>query len=157
MTENQVDKTTQQGYAHSIKKNKILQIPISPNINKENAFDQTIQDMMPKFLTDNKELQQVDYYLFPNQSEYKGQVKPARSENHNPVRHGYGMNRWKSSAVYEGEWVNNQTNGKGVFWHSNGDIYIGEFLNDKAHGFGVYIHKDGSRYEGEWIHDFQEG
>lgn len=64
------------------------------------------------------------------------------------VRHGYGINLWKSGAVYEGEWDNNRTHGKGIFWHSKGDIYIGQFDTDQAHGFGVYIHVNGSRYEG---------
>ena len=45
-------------------------------------------------------------------------------------RHGYGVNKWKSGAVYEGEWLNNKTHGKGTFWHSGGDIYIGEFDNN---------------------------
>ena len=42
-------------------------------------------------------------------------------------RHGFGINKWKSGAVYEGEWLNDKTHGKGIFWHSGGDIYIGEF------------------------------
>ena len=46
------------------------------------------------------------------------------------VRHGYGINLWKSGAVYEGEWKNNRTHGKGVFWHSKGDFYIGQFDAD---------------------------
>ena len=43
------------------------------------------------------------------------------------VRHGYGINKWESGAVYEGEWQDNKSHGKGIFWHSTGEIYIGQF------------------------------
>lgn len=77
-------------------------------------------------------------------------VDPESGEH---MRDGYGINKWDNGAVYQGQWRNNKTNGKGTFWHVGGDIYIGEFDNDQAHGFGVYIHNNGSRYEGEWVFD----
>jgi len=43
-------------------------------------------------------------------------------------RHGYGINKWESGAVYEGQWYANKTQGKGIFWHSGGEIFIGEFV-----------------------------
>ena len=136
-------------------KNKILQIPINENINADNAFDQTEKDLSYKFLK-LSDLFFVDNHKFKNESQYKGQMRQNKEKSRSE-RHGYGVNKWTNGAVYEGEWRNNQTNGKGTFWHSGGDIYIGEFLNDQAHGFGVYIHKNGSRYEGDWVHDVQQG
>jgi hypothetical protein len=31
-------------------------------------------------------------------------------------------------------------NGKGKFWHADGDIYDGEWIDDKANGYGTYLH-----------------
>ena len=81
-------------------------------------------------------------------------------------------------SLYEGEWRNNNANGKGRLIHNDGDYYEGEwffffiFLNfkhnffflinfiifpirkdDKAHGYGIYTHIDGAKYSGEWQDD----
>jgi hypothetical protein len=45
-------------------------------------------------------------------------------------RAGYGIQKWVDGAVYEGEWVCNKAEGKGTFWHAEGDIYVGEFKAD---------------------------
>ena len=45
-------------------------------------------------------------------------------------RCGYGVQIWTDGAVYEGNWVENKAEGKGTFWHAEGDIYIGEFKAD---------------------------
>jgi hypothetical protein len=62
-----------------------------------------------------------------------------------------------------GEWMNNKAQGKGKFFHVDGDIFEGSFLinnvfkgewnEDKANGFGVYTHVNGARYEGNWKDD----
>lgn len=51
--------------------------------------------------------------------------------------------------MYEGEWKEDKVNGKGKFYHTDGDICIilllfiiideGEWLDGKAHGYGTYI------------------
>ena len=53
---------------------------------------------------------------------------------------------WKDGAKYEGEWLNGKANGRGTFYHINGDIYEGDFRDDRANGNGVYYHKNGSKY-----------
>ena len=58
-----------------MRKNKILQIPIGPDINKSNAFEQTFQELKSK-LQANLKYKYVDYYKFQN-SEYKGQMMEA--------------------------------------------------------------------------------
>jgi hypothetical protein len=47
----------------------------------------------------------------------------------------------------------NKANGKGKFWHADGDIYDGTWLDDKANGHGVYTHQNGAKYEGSWKND----
>jgi len=33
--------------------------------------------------------------------------------------------------------------GKGKFYHSNGDIYEGNFYQNRSNGYGEYIHSNG--------------
>jgi len=50
---------------------------------------------------------------------------------------------------YEGEWVNNKINGKGIYKWKDGRVYNGEWLNNNMHGYGVYTWlEDGRKYEG---------
>lgn len=37
--------------------------------------------------------------------------------------------------------------------HGVGDVYDGEWIDDKANGKGMYIHMDESTYIGDWIDD----
>ena len=48
-------------------------------------------------------------------------------ENKDYIRHGYGLQYWIDGAHYEGEWQYNKAQGRGTFWHAEGDIYTGEF------------------------------
>ena len=50
------------------------------------------------------------------------------------MRHGEGVQVWPDGAKYEGQWMKNQANGKGKFWHADGDVYEGEWKDDKANG-----------------------
>jgi hypothetical protein len=54
----------------------------------------------------------------------------------------------KSNYTYEGEIVNNDPHGKGIFYYSNGDKYIGMCKFGKLDGFGNYIYKTGAKYTG---------
>ena len=48
------------------------------------------------------------------------------------------------------------SNGKGIYYFSNGDIYIGFHKNDQRHDTGKYIWSDGDLYEGEWYNNQQQ-
>jgi hypothetical protein len=43
----------------------------------------------------------------------------------NGKRHGFGIQVWPDGAKYEGNWKNDKTDGKGKFWHANGDYFEG--------------------------------
>ena len=43
------------------------------------------------------------------------------------VKEGWGTQVWPDGGKYEGEWHNNCANGKGQFWHADGDIYEGNW------------------------------
>ena len=53
-----------------------------------------------------------------------------------------------SNYTYEGNIINNEAHGKGVFYYTNGDKYIGECKFGKLDGFGEYHYKSGSIYTG---------
>lgn len=50
---------------------------------------------------------------------------------------GYGTYFYNSSAVYEGEWSEDQRSGWGRMYYGSGDIYEGEWMKDKTHGQGI--------------------
>jgi hypothetical protein len=63
-------------------------------------------------------LQFIEELVFENGAIYKGYLKDG-------ARHGPGVQVWPDGAKYEGEWRLNKANGKGKFWHADGDVYEG--------------------------------
>ena len=51
---------------------------------------------------------------------------------------------------YEGGFVNDNREGFGVLYLSNGDRFEGEFKDDMVHGKGTYIFADRGKINGEW-------
>jgi len=52
--------------------------------------------------------------------------------------HGYGVFKWASGRMYEGNWSSDLKSGVGVLTFKGGNEYAGEFLNDKREGYGYY-------------------
>ena len=67
------------------------------------------------------------------------------------MRHGPGVQVWPDNAKYEGEWRENKANGRGKFWHADGDIYEGEWEDDVKHGKGAVFLATGEVVRGVWI------
>ena len=63
----------------------------------------------------------------------------------------------KEGHSYEGNFINNQISGIGIFKWSNGDIYEGEMKNGKMNGYGKYMYKNGQIYEGNYIDGVKHG
>ena len=57
--------------------------------------------------------------------------------------HGYGHLEipisFTQRAVYAGNWVRGQREGRGTHWNGEGKLYIGEWRNNKRHGTGSYF------------------
>jgi len=51
--------------------------------------------------------------------------------------------------AYEGEWLNGNLHGRGIFTSADGNRYDGEWRDDKKHGRGINTSADGDRYDGE--------
>lgn len=45
----------------------------------------------------------------------------------NGIKFGWGKQVWPDGGMYEGEWSDNRANGKGQFWHADGDVYEGNW------------------------------
>lgn len=73
------------------------------------------------------------------------------------MRHGFGKMVWADGVCYEGQWDSNAASGRGSFQHLDGDQYIGEWGNSMANGKGVYYHEGVQTYLGDWEDDFQHG
>ena len=58
---------------------------------------------------------------------------------------------------YEGDFVDNVKEGKGIYYFSNGDKYEGEFFEDEKDGYGIYYYKNGEKYEGEFKENKKDG
>lgn len=71
-------------------------------------------------------------------------------------RNGFGKYQFENG-VYEGNFTNNQPNGKGVLVYDNGDKYEGDFLNGQRHGKGVLYFADKQIYEGDFKNDEKTG
>jgi Uncharacterized protein conserved in bacteria len=77
-------------------------------------------------------------------------------------RHGRGTLTWRTGNTYEGEWLNDDAIGRGVFTYvpsTEYDMlsYTGGVLGGERHGQGTLILRDGGKHEGEWKNDQLNG
>jgi hypothetical protein len=63
---------------------------------------------------------QDDVYIlkFHSGITYHGEVRDR-------MRNGFGTQTWPDKAVYSGNWINNEPNGRAKFTHPSGDFYEG--------------------------------
>ena len=72
----------------------------------------------------------------------------------NGRRHGYGVMHFRIGDVYQGQWVHDFQDGRGVYYNAKErSVLMGEFRYGYAHGHGVKCYQDGSMYTG----NFQNG
>jgi hypothetical protein len=51
---------------------------------------------------------------------------------------------------FDGEFCNDNKEGFGTLWLTNGERYVGQFKDDFVHGSGTYFTKDGRKIQGVW-------
>ena len=71
----------------------------------------------------------------------------------NGNREGKGKLTFPNNNVYEGQFSRNRINGEGTMTYSMGDKYVGNWFSDQPNGKGKYYFKSKERYEG----DFKSG
>lgn len=57
---------------------------------------------------------------------------------------------YKSGRIFEGEWSNENRNGRGFEQFTDGSKYIGMYKDNKADGKGVFTWRNGEIYDGEF-------
>ncbi len=62
--------------------------------------------------------------------------------------HGYGMYVHDNGEIYKGMWIEDEKQGKGELIYPNGDIFEGEFDHGEKQGSGIMKFVNGSKYEG---------
>ncbi len=72
-------------------------------------------------------------------------------------RDGYGKKKFKSGAIYTGQFKNNQINGKGKLVYTNGGVYVGQWRNNLRDGKGKMKFKNGDRYQGSFAKSNMHG
>lgn len=71
---------------------------------------------------------------------------------------GYGVFKGNDGIMYCGNYKNSKRNGKGIYTFSNGDIYEGFFVNNHFNGVGTLKRKNGCNFTGTFINNnFHEG
>lgn len=75
-------------------------------------------------------------------------------EFRNGMKHGKG--KWKKEETsekcnrYTGEYFNDMKHGQGQFNWASGNYYVGGYYMDRRHGYGEMFWADGSYYKGDW-------
>ena len=79
-------------------------------------------------------------------------VEQATAEGKNLYVDQFG-DIWTDGERYEGDFVNGQLTGKGVFFYKNGERYEGDFVNGCKEGYGTMYYPDGRYDTGRWHDD----
>lgn len=58
---------------------------------------------------------------------------------------------------YEGEWLDGESHGKGVYYYADGSYYDGSWVVGKMTGKGTFVYANGNRYTGDFLNDFKDG
>ena len=89
-------------------------------------------------------------HIWPNGDKYEGQMLQEQM-------HGRGIFTCIQGYVYTGEFKYGKPNGMGKLVCDNGDKYEGSFSNDMLHGEGIYSYANGDCYRGEFMNDLPHG
>lgn len=72
-------------------------------------------------------------------------------------RRGLGVTVWTSGSQYEGNYVKDECDGKGVFFSPEGFRYEGTWKKNEKYGKGFCSFPNGAKYLGFWKHDQRHG
>jgi hypothetical protein len=71
---------------------------------------------------------------------------------------GNGLYRFKNGSLYEGEFKDNQFQGRGKLIDKLNDLVIvGEFMNNQPNGYSRVVYSDESEYDGPLKNGLREG
>mmetsp|Transcript_3775 Transcript_3775/g.5702 ORF Transcript_3775/g.5702 Transcript_3775/m.5702 type:complete len:141 (+) Transcript_3775:398-820(+) len=85
------------------------------------------------------------YYFSDTGKVYEGEFQNNNME-------GRGTLTWPDQSRYEGDFFQGRMEGKGTKFFANGNKYIGDWKADNQHGSGVlYNVKDQTKRQGKWL------
>jgi hypothetical protein len=87
----------------------------------------------------------------------RGSAEEYQGELLNGEPHGFGVWKHQSGVTYVGEFINGQWNGRGTWIHPDGIKYAGDWISGEYHGRGTLILPGGGRYDGEWANGKKQG
>ncbi len=87
----------------------------------------------------------------------RGSAEEYQGELLNGQPHGFGVWKHPSGVTYVGEFIDGQWNGRGTWVHPDGIKYAGDWLSGEYYGRGTLILPGGARYDGEWAFGKKEG
>jgi hypothetical protein len=70
---------------------------------------------------------------------------------------GFGIQKWEDGSKFSTIFNSDQIKGWGIFIHYDGDIYQGEYLNNITNGYGEYSRKNMVIFKGYLFNDSQYG
>ena len=78
------------------------------------------------------------------------------------LKHGKGVKSWSWGDRYEGGFVEDRRQGRGMYvWGAQspwaGERFVGEYAADLREGWGTYYWPNGDRFEGAWKEDRRYG
>jgi curved DNA-binding protein CbpA len=87
---------------------------------------------------------------WPNGDRYEGQMMQEQM-------HGMGIYTSADGTTYTGQFRYGKPNGQGKLVYANGDSYTGDFVEDRMQGRGTYLYANGDRYIGQFQNDLPHG
>jgi hypothetical protein len=73
------------------------------------------------------------------------------------MKYQYVTITYANGDKYEGQFVDGNITGQGIFTQANGDKYKGQFVDDKKHGQGIFTQANGAKYDGQFVDDNMNG
>jgi len=95
------------------------------------------------------------HILHENGDVFDGPIVLANNGEYVP--HGRGIYKWRSGAVYEGQYDHGLKNGLGSYRYPNGTIYRGSWKNGVKSGPGTITYTNGDKFSGTFADDRKNG
>lgn len=70
---------------------------------------------------------------------------------------GYGKFRYRSGAIYQGDFSQGKSNGKGILTFTNGNKYLGDWQDSHRQGQGKLFFREGHTYVGGFVKSKMRG
>lgn len=104
--------------------------------------------------TNSVKVEKVENMRFKGEGYYTGDTI---IKNGKHIKHGKGKiigHRYK----YDGDWKDDKEDGNGIFTYKDGDTYEGEFVDGNFEGYGVYKSNNPPHtYRGDYVKDKKSG